>query len=117
MQTLARLEKTTDRIWGEFCEIYPLLIRHNPPDILLNSRYKRTIASCTPTENKIEMAARYLATNPVLMYTEILPHEIAHQIHYILEGEASWLNQKNHGKQWRKIMLDYGAEPKRAYQI
>lgn len=117
MQTLGRLERAAERLWGDFCEVYPQLIRYNPPIVLLNKRYKRTIASCTPTENKIEIAYCYLASNPCLMFREILPHELAHQIHYILEGESAWLNQKNHGKEWRKIMLNFGLEPKRTYEL
>lgn len=104
------LQTLTDRLWGDYAEIFPRLVRFDPPKILINNRFSKT-AGCNYTEkNEIELAGKFLVQFPENMTRVILPHEIAHQIDFNLNG---WYNRKqHHGKEWITIMLKIGQEPK-----
>lgn len=103
------LQKLTDKLWDDYSETFPRLVRFNPPIIKINNRFTKT-AGCNRTEdNIIELAGKFLAQFPDNMLRVILPHEIAHQIDFDLNG---WYDRKpHHGKEWIEIMVKIGQKP------
>lgn len=110
------LSQKTDVIWQEFCEIYPKLVRFDPPKMVLCNRLTRTIGKNYYWENRIHLANKFFNRNEKFMLAEILPHELAHQIHFNLYGQDS-VTQDCHGKEWAEIMLSYGLFPHITYNI
>jgi len=106
MKTLqTQLDKKAESVWQEFCEMYPSLVRHNPPKIVLNNRYSRTAGTCDVEANIVNLATKFFKNNSNTMFAVILPHEFAHQIDFIFNGYA---DRFHHGKAWKSIMLNYG---------
>ena len=106
MQTLQKqLDKKAEFVWQEFCLLYPKLIRHNPPKIVLNNRYSKTAGVCVCEENVVNLGTKFFANNSLNMFQVILPHEFAHQIDFIFNG---YKDKFHHGKAWRAIMVNYG---------
>jgi len=109
MTNAIQLQKLTDKLWDEYCEIFPSLVRFDSPKIVINNRFTKC-AGCNRTENnQIDLAGKFLAQFPENMTRVILPHEIAHQIDFNLNG---WYDRKpHHGKQWIEIMVRIGQAP------
>lgn len=106
MKTLQKqLDIKAERVWQDFCLLYPKLIRHNPPKIVLNNRFSRTAGMCICEENTVQLATKFFTNNSDAMFAVILPHEFAHQVDFIFNGYA---NRFHHGKAWKNIMLNYG---------
>ena len=99
----------TVALWDSYCEIFPALVKFDPPKIVINNRFTKT-AGCNHTEsNIIEMGGKFILAHYDTMIRVILPHEIAHQIDFDING---WYDRKpHHGKQWQSIMLAIGQEP------
>lgn len=109
MKTLQqKLDIKGERVWQEFCLLYPRLIRHNPPKIILNNRLRTTAGRCDVEENTVELSTKFLTQFETQILNETLPHEFAHQIDYIFNGYA---DKFHHGKAWRAIMVAYGLPP------
>lgn len=99
-------------IWDMMTEIHPRLAKFDPPSIILCGRLTRTAGKCYQTENKIHLGWKFIDHSVKfrhIMFNEILPHELMHQIDYNLFGDS----EKNcgHGKNWQMLMLQYGLEP------
>jgi len=106
---LSIIQNQTEIIWDNLCEIYPALVRYNPPTIKLNGRLYRTAGRCLQEENKIELGTKFF--NHSLEFRDkmtdiILPHEIIHQVDYNLFGESE--AKCGHGHNWKLIMENYG---------
>lgn len=116
-KTLKLIETEADSVWLEFCEIYPQLIRVNRPVIVPNNRFTVTAACCAVEENKIHWGMKFMRDHAENMIRVILPHELAHQIDYILHGLPK--NNRWHGKTWSEIMVKYGlpANPYHTMEI
>ena len=112
MDTMKTINKKADSIWLEFCEIYPRLIRIDRPVIIANNRFTITAANCEVENNCINFGMKFMQKHSIEMLNVILPHEIAHQIDYILHGLPK--NNRWHGRTWSEIMLKYGL-PAKAY--
>ena len=110
MDTMTKINKKADSVWLEFCEIYPRLIRLDRPRIVANNRFIRTAANCEVENNVINFGMKFMPKHELEMLNVILPHEIAHQIDFILHGLPK--NNRWHGRTWQEIMLKYGLEPK-----
>lgn len=115
MQTLQKqLDIKAERVWQEFCLIYPSLVRHNPPKIVLNNRFTRTAGTCDVEANVVNLASKFFVNNCNTMFAVILPHEFAHQIDFIFNGYA---DKFHHGKAWKSIMLNYGLPADRYHHM
>jgi predicted SprT family Zn-dependent metalloprotease len=109
---LALVEQEADKVWERYCKIYPTLNRRVRPYIVPNNRYTVTAATCEVAENTIHWGMKFMTPkNQDYMLRIVLPHEMAHQIDYILHGTPK--NNRWHGPQWQAIMLNYGipADP------
>lgn len=102
------LNSHTAKLWEDYCEIFPKLIRYNPPKIILNNRLTRTAGRCFQSENFIDLGAKFFfkPENKTPMLRVILVHEIAHQIDWNLYGESE--KKCGHGKKWCEIMVQLG---------
>jgi hypothetical protein len=117
MNTITLINKKADLVWLEFCEIYPRLIRLDRPLIVANNRFTRTAANCEVENNVINFGMKFMPKFENEMLNVILPHEIAHQIDYILHGLPK--NNRWHGRTWQEIMVKYGlpANPYHTMEI
>lgn len=105
-QLLDFLAREADKLWDSYIEIFPKLARFDAPKITLNSRFTRCAGCNNSAENIVELGFKFFAKYSDNMIQVILPHEIAHQIDYNLNG---WYNRKpHHGKQWVDIMVKIG---------
>ncbi len=105
-QLTLELSRLAEKQWGDFCELYPSLVRYNPPEIKLCGRIWRTGGYCNFLANKVTLGYKFFAKYNNYMRCVILPHELAHQIDYNLNGEMK--PKDFHGPKWQKIMNDYG---------
>ena len=103
--------KIVTQTWETLCLAFPKLIRFDPPIVKINNRIYRTAGRCFIEHNSIDLSAKLLAKHNTEMLTVILPHEIAHQADYNLNGMPK--NNRWHGNNWAIIMhaLDLPANP------
>lgn len=107
--TTETLQQLTDNLWAQYCEVFPKLVKFDPPKIVLNNRFTRCAGCCHTGDNQIDLGAKFFAKHAKNMVDVILPHEIAHQIDYNLNG---WHTRKlHHGNQWCAIMEKMGQNP------
>ncbi len=109
MKIIDRLESLAGMDWAVLCEMYPRLVRFNPPKVYLNNRFTRTAGVCYCDTGRIELGTKFLTHSKQYqqtMYRVILPHEIIHYADFILHGKPEKLC--GHGKMWTKMMLEYG---------
>lgn len=106
MQNANTLQKLTDKLWDEYCEIFPALVRFDSPIIKINNRFTKCAGCNISQDNIIQMAGKFLVQFESNMVRVILPHEIAHQIDFNLNG---WYDRKpHHGREWQIIMAKIG---------
>jgi predicted SprT family Zn-dependent metalloprotease len=111
-ELLTILQKQTNIIWDNLCEMYLPLTQFNPPIIELNGRLYRTAGRCHQEDNIIQLGTKFFLHSAEYrnnMINIILPHEIIHQVDYNLFGDSE--AKCGHGKNWNKIMLEYGLPP------
>jgi predicted SprT family Zn-dependent metalloprotease len=109
-ELLKQCQAQAAMVWETFCEIYPQLVKFDCPKIVLNARFSKTAGNCEVEHNTINLGLKFFAKNYNRMMQEIIPHEIAHQVDYNLNGLP--LGNRWHGANWQVIMSDYGLEPK-----
>jgi predicted SprT family Zn-dependent metalloprotease len=110
------INEIAQSIWDAYCEIYPQLVKFDCPTIKLCNRLTKTIGKCYYWENRIHLGNKFFVRNRAIMLSDILPHEIAHQVSYCLYG-AEKQGKECHGIEWQEIMLSYGLFPHVTYAI
>lgn len=111
-QLTTLLSNQTRIIWDNLCELYPRLLKYNPPVIILNNRLWRNAGLSHQESNIIELGYKFFAYSPDYannMIKVILPHEIIHQADYNLFGLSE--AKCGHGNNWKMLMLQYGLSP------
>ena len=106
------INDNTGIIWDNLCELYPRLLKYNPPVIILNNRLWRNAGLSHQESNIIELGYKFFAYSPDYannMIKVILPHEIIHQADYNLFGLSE--AKCGHGNNWKMLMLQYGLSP------
>ena len=107
--TNATLQQLALNLWDDYCEIFPKLTKFDCPKVIINNRLKSCAGRNFTEDNLIDLAGKFLTAYPENMLRVILPHELAHQIDYDLNG---WYNRKpHHGKDWITIMVKIGQAP------
>jgi predicted SprT family Zn-dependent metalloprotease len=114
-QQAAWLNAHTAQLWEGYCEIFPRLVRYNPPKIVLNNRLTKTAGRCFQELNVIDLGAKFFPKNKAEMLRTILVHEIAHQIDFNLYGISE--KKCGHGKKWCEIMVQLGLEPNKYHSL
>ena len=92
--------------WDRAIELFPKLVKFDCPKIVLCNRLSVTAGKNYQEENKIHLANKFFANNRPSMIHVILPHEMAHQIDYNLNGKSE--KKCGHGKKWAEIMVKLG---------
>lgn len=111
MKSDPKLAEILKPIWNKYCGIYPELKSFEMPVIRLDGRLKM-LAYNYPELNVIRVSKYWYPANKALYASDILPHELAHQIDFILNGDQ----EESHNANWELIMLDYGIEPLTTYE-
>ena len=105
------LQSLTENLWDSYAENFPALVRFDAPKIIINNRFTKCAGVNKSADNIVELGGKFLAQFPDEMTRVILPHELAHQIDFNLNG---WYDRKpHHGKTWQVIMHKIGlpADP------
>lgn len=110
-----RIQAYAMRLWDQYCEIFPALVKFDCPTVILNGRLTRTAGRCFQHENKIDLGLKFVSQHWETMLREILPHELAHQIDFNLYGESE--KKCGHGKKWVMVMQKIGLEPKKFHSM
>ena len=100
------IQETTNNLWDQYSEIWPILVKFEPPKIILSGRLTATAGYNKSECNTITLGTKFLKEFPLLMITETLPHEIGHQIDYNINGWAK--GRKHHDKYWKAVMDKIG---------
>ena len=99
-------------IWEKFKALYPELRKHTCPTVSINNRLKTTGGRAGGfLGNQIELSAELYFYNQEEFYREIIPHEIAHLVDYMLTGNMG------HGPTWKSIMQAYGLPGDRLHNL
>lgn len=98
-------------IWAKLVKMYSPKLRTNIPEIRLNNRFKSTGGVCKTDIRVIELSTEMFWYNQEEYLTEIIPHEIIHQVDFDLTGNCG------HGPTWKEIMRDYGLPPNRFHTL
>lgn len=107
--TNATLQAYAENLWEGYCETFPALVKFDCPKVTLNGRLSKCAGRNICEENSIELGTKFFAKYSENMLNVILPHEMAHQIDWNLNG---WYPRKpHHGKAWIEIMVKLGLEP------
>ena len=109
-QLLNSLKAETERLWDNYSEIWPVLVRFDAPQIKLNNRFTSCAGKAHYDTRVIELGYKFFAKFESNMVRVILPHELAHIIDGILRGSDNII--RYHDIEWQKIMLAIGQEPK-----
>lgn len=109
MKSDPTLEVIAKPIWDKYCDIYPKLKSFPMPVIRFDGRLTKTAGLCWDYKNYIQISRKLFAAEQEYFITEIIPHEIAHQVAFDLWGESEDL----HSRFWIKAMRDYGLPVKR----
>ena len=107
---LSNLRAHANTIWDIFCTIYPTLANNAMPEIKLNNRFTVTAGICHVGYNTIEIGYKFMEKHSEEIFNIVLPHEIAHQIDFNLNGYPK--NNRWHGTTWKNIMISFGLEPR-----
>lgn len=113
LELLELVTQKAESVWLEYCLLYPQLVKFDPPKIKLNFRFTKTAGNCEVENNVINIAGKFFPKYTQQMLQVIIPHEIAHQIDYNLNG----LPKRWHGKTWQNIMLKYGLPADTYHQM
>lgn len=109
LMTQTNLQKLAEKLWEEYCEIFPKLVKFDCPTIVINNRFTSTGGMNYSEKNRVELAGKFFANNAKVMCEVTLPHELAHQIDFNLNG---WYNRrKHHNSKWCEIMALIGQIP------
>ncbi len=113
----AWLNSHTAKLWENYCEIFPKLVRYNPPKIVLNNRLTRTAGRCFQETNVIDLGAKFFVKpeNKKPMLSIILVHEIAHQIDFNLYGISE--KKCGHGQKWAEVMVKLGLPANKYHSL
>lgn len=101
------LQLISDTIWMQYSMLIPEMRNFNKPLIVFNNRLKTTAGRCFYELNKIDISTSLYKEFKQEFILDTIPHEIAHQIDYNLNGRS----KQFHGPNWKRIMWLYGIEP------
>lgn len=111
MLTQHELNDLAQDYWSMAGKLFASNRKFECPKIVINNRIYRTAGRCFVELNTIDISGKLLANpaNVGAMLNVILPHEIAHQIDFNLNGAPK--NNRWHGRTWAHIMVQLGLEP------
>ena len=103
------LQKLAEKLWNTYCEIFPKLVKFDCPRVEWNNRFTTTGGISYSERRLVQLAGKFFVKYPDEMLQVTLPHELAHQIDYDLNG---WkYRAKHHRDSWKIIMVKIGLPP------
>lgn len=108
------LQACVARTWSRMVVLYPRLRAFNPPSIKTDGRVRKMLAYYYPDSQQIRVGSRWLAKNWGIILAEIVPHEVAHHVDYLL---SPIVDEEPHNENWQKIMVQFGLEPLAIYEV
>jgi predicted SprT family Zn-dependent metalloprotease len=98
-----------DILWNKACAIWPILKNHPVPNIKLNNRLKvtggRAWAKWENVDHFIDLSTELFWEYTETYIAEIIPHEMAHLVDFIVNG-IYWNNiRESHGDKWQDICV------------
>ncbi len=110
---LFKLTVAHDNVWSNACRIFPEARKLTPPEVRINARLRKTLARSEAESNWCDYSVHHFFTNEQLFLTEVVPHEIAHNL-------TDWLYPEHlaHGENWVKVFeaLTNGKTAQIAYR-
>lgn len=106
------LEQIAKPIWNKYQGIYSELKSFEMPVLRFDGRIK-VLAYSYHELNLIRVSRAWWPNNIELYKSDIIPHELAHQIVFNLYGEVD----DPHGFIWQTVMLDFGINPLITYEV
>ena len=110
------MQAHTVAYWNQYTKIFGPVI-NKCPTIRLNNRFTSTAGCCYPWEFRVDLGTKFLLHSKAF-YNEMvrvtLPHELAHQIDYYLNGDP---DGKWHRQEWKNIMVRIGQKPDRCHKM
>ena len=103
------LQNLANQYWLTYTKIWPKLAGFKCPTVKLNNRLSATGGYNKSEENVIHLSGKFMPNNKHEMLTVTLPHELAHQIDYNLNGWKT--GARHHRASWKNIMVKIGLEP------
>lgn len=117
-KALTAAQHRASLIWDMMAETHPRLVRFDVPEIILCGRLTATAGMCFAESRRIKLGWKFITHSAEyrgIMFNEILPHELMHQIDFDLFG-ASEL-KCGHGKNWQMLMIQYGLKPEKYHKM
>lgn len=107
----AQIAARFSEVWARFVKLYPQLSAKTKPTFSLSKRLTKTAGHCSVDDRIVTLGYKFFIKpeNYGYMMRETIPHEIAHQVAVDLYGYPK--NNRWHGSEWKKVMLDYGLAP------
>ena len=115
MLEIKQIQDLTENLWEEYTFLFPGLVRFDVPVIVRNNRFTRTAGCCYQEINTIHLGWKFFPKNGREMLTVILPHELAHQIDFNLNGVSD--KKCGHGKKWCDIMVKLGLPANKFHSL
>ena len=102
------LQLKANALWLSYAQILPRLAKFECPTISINNRTYRMAGKCIVGDNEIQLSGKLLAIHYDRMLSEILPHELIHQIDYNLNKKV-WTMRNAHSTRWVEIGIKLGV--------
>jgi predicted SprT family Zn-dependent metalloprotease len=103
------LQIKANTLWVSYAQILPNLAKFECPKIIINNRTYRTAGQCIVGDNEVQLSGKLLTIHYDRMLSEILPHELIHQIDYNFNKKV-WTIRNAHSKRWVDIGVKLGIE-------
>lgn len=103
------MQKHANTLWKKYIKIWPKLADFKCPTVIINNRLSATGGYNRSEDNLIHLSGKFMVNNRNEMRNVTLPHELAHQIDFNLNGWAK--GQRHHRNSWKMIMIDIGLLP------
>jgi len=102
-------QNLAESYWFAYSKIWAILAKHPCPTIEVNNRFTSTGGVNYSDRNLIKLSGKFMINNREQIAKVTLPHELAHQIDFILHG---WKRGARHHRQsWKDIMIKIGLPP------
>ncbi len=113
---LAKCNRYADAYWHTLTCKHSGLARHTRPDIRLNAKFLTMAGRCYEDLSFIDLGLKFFPKFHVIMFNEILAHEICHAADFALFN-TKCTAKISHGKNWQTLMLQLGVIPNQYHDM
>ncbi|MFI3218376.1 MAG: SprT-like domain-containing protein [Methylococcales bacterium] len=109
MENTTQWQNLAESYWLAYAKIWPVLAKHPCPTIEINNRFTATGGINYSDRNLVKLSGKFMVNNREQIARITLPHELAHQIDFILHG---WKHgARHHRDSWKVVMVKIGLPP------